>query len=106
MTPRMIQAEVHNDTVKPCVKTRPAIELFDVCKRPQKRVLRQIFCRLGIPREIKGDMKSFLHIPAHKDFKVMPLALLAQGGQLFVAEFLWVNHLRYAPRNFLPVTNL
>jgi hypothetical protein len=52
-------------------------------------------------------MKRLFHIPAHEDFKALPLALLTQGHQLFVTEFLSVGHKCFdVPRTFLPVTNL
>jgi hypothetical protein len=37
-------------------------------------------------------VKGFFHITSHERLKILPLTLLTQSHQLFVAELLMINH--------------
>src|SRR4026208_2562433 len=58
--PFVVETDVDNDAIKPSVETRPAVELFQVAKRFQERLLRQILGFLAVAGEAKGDMISLL----------------------------------------------
>src|SRR5687768_11113328 len=58
--PFVVQTDVDDDAIKPGIETRPAVELFQVAKRFQERLLRQILGFLAVAGEAKGDMVSLL----------------------------------------------
>jgi len=97
----MVQAQINHDTVEPGVKTRPAVEMLDVGEGAQKGVLRQVFRRLRIAREIESNMKGLFHITPNQNLEVILLALLTQGHQFFVADILRLNHVCPAPASRL-----
>jgi hypothetical protein len=106
LTPRVIQAKVYDDAIKPGIETRPAVKLIDIRERPQKRILGKIFCRFGIAREIKCDAKCFFHISTHKYIEIVSFTLPTQFHQLLVPEFVRIGHQLLVLRIPIPYKHL
>ena len=78
--PLVVETDVDDDAIKPGVETRAAVKVFQVSKRFQERLLRQILGLLAIAGEAKGDMvgllfdgaRSVLRTPGGRPFGPTP----------------------------------
>src|SRR5262245_35557387 len=68
-SPFVVQANIHQDSVKPSVETGTAIEIGQMSIGAQKSFLREVLCFLAITREIERDSVGLLFVPFHKFFE-------------------------------------
>jgi hypothetical protein len=87
-TARVIQADVDQQSVEPCIKTGSAVKLFDPREGAQKGFLREILGFFSVMGEIESDPKCLLHIFPHQNLKNFALSLLAERYDLLIPKVL------------------
>jgi hypothetical protein len=74
LAPFVIEAEINQNSVKPRIESRPAVEVLEIDEGFQKSLLGQILGLLAVAREIKSDVVGFFFMALHQLFERAPIA--------------------------------